>query len=740
MLGVSTIFANRIHADATKLSIESTLPLPSHIRLREYVLKNAEWSAEADEASMTKHWEKAREDLVALSKKLEGRTEELRRNLDPRVVKMWGDAHLGLMEHIVKNADPENGAKVADFILRGVPTYGTFPETCSFEKMTADQTKNYERKTTEAKKKFTTKQKTKIPDWVSSEDLKEAFQVFLKKAKNPVEIFEDYDKLKDPVFCFPVKQGDRQYQKDTRTWKYSKIRPCMDYRAYNCLTWISNKMSYGGQELVIRCCLKFLALEPDYRLASRKQVHENVTTEIAKKDKAISGGRVLKKVRPMQNRSPRPFAIAKADFANYYYWFPSRTEYDVVICDGEKYRYFRIGHASFGSLQAIFVATVFSEALCHFINTVLGLCATVYIDDIILVEPLNMIGMALNLLLLLFSLIRLPVQGEKVETLLPTPVSFVPEEAFRVLGLQSTICQDPLQLMISVPNVKKQSIMHEANLAVELITEGALTLQVIQSVTGQLVSALFFQRHSFVFAKMRPLFVASCERRFPSVIKSKPFRMLLVDTLETMANIVVRAKPVKFTCDDSQRRLAIAYTDASLEPCDDGTKTAVVAGLFFFTEADGEVTNHIRFPFSYVIQEAQHDIAVYEAVALMLALDRFPKKLNKRFRISVGVDNTNTLFALAKAMSGNLTLSAATSIMVETMCEGASFFFVPSKQNIADVLARSERSSEIDENLFVEKVRAQISDLDPFLKRIDKRVAEIRYYYAQDNHAKRRKR
>lgn len=742
MIGVSTAFANRIQNDVSRVAGHVSIPLPDHIKLRKYVLENAEESAKTPDDELKAKWNDAQEKLLKLSRELEARTEEIKAKLDPGVATMWGDAHLGLIEYIIKFADKDNGSQIADYILKGVPTYGEFPKTCLFAEMTEEQKRHYENKRNAAKKKFVAKEKTKIPDWVSKDDLKEAFNVFLKKAKNPVERFEEYKDLKSPVFCFPVKQGDRQYIKEEKRWHYAKIRPCMDYRCYNCLSWVSNKMSYGGQELVIRCCLKYLALEPDYRLVSRKQVDKNVKDEIKAKNEQNGDEtcvRQLKKVVPVAKSEPRTFAVAKTDFANYYYWFPAREEYDVVICDGEKYRTFRIGHASFGSLQAIFVATVFSEALCFFINKILHLCASVYIDDIILVEPVGTIPDALSLLLLLFSLIRLPVQKDKVETLLPSLSNLSPEEAFRVLGLQFSILKDPLQLVVSVPDVRKNSIIQETKLAIELIAEGALTLQIIQSVTGQLISALFFLRHAFVFSKMRPLFVASCERRFSSIIKSKPFRALLVDTLKAMVNLIQRAQPMRFVSCSKEKKVAVAYTDASLEPNERGTKTAVLAGLFFFAEANGELSQQIRFPFSYVIEDAEFDISVYEAIALLIAIDRFPKKMLSFFRIAVGVDNTNTLFALAKAMSKNLVLSAATSIMLETMHEGISFFFVPSKQNIADVLTRTERTGEIDESLFVETVRSRIQDVEPYLKKIGRRVAEIRASYAFENSAKRRK-
>lgn len=53
----------------------------------------------------------------------------------------------------------------------------------------------------------------------------------------------------------------------------------------------------------------------------------------------------------------------------------------MVIHDGKKYRNFKLEHASFGSIQAIFVATIVSEALCSWINKRLMVPSTIYITN-----------------------------------------------------------------------------------------------------------------------------------------------------------------------------------------------------------------------------------------------------------------------------------------------------------------------------------------------------------------------
>lgn len=159
------------------------------------------------------------------------------------------------------------------------------------------------------------------------------------------------------------------------------------------------------------------------------------------------------------------------------------------------------------------------------------------------------------------------------------------QKFFRVLGLQFQITTSPLCLSVKLPECKKEATVHEIKLAIELLAEGALQLQIIQSVTGQLIHALFFRRHSLTFSKLKPLFAASDERRFSALMKSKPFRALLKTTLHDMANLIARAKPLKFTAVSQCKKLALAYTDSSLEPQPDGTKTAQIGGSLFFWQA-----------------------------------------------------------------------------------------------------------------------------------------------------------
>lgn len=306
-------FQKRVASDLEKLKADNAMPLPKHIRSRDYILTQAADAARTIASAQRRAWATARKKIECLVTDLSPRDQEIKRSLDGRVRELWGDANLALIEHVIKTADPDNGQEVADFIIQGVPIFGDLPKTCLFEEMSSDDLQKFKNKQAEAVQKFALKEKHEVPKWATQQQLEEAHKAFLKKARNPREIEAPFAELKTPVYCFPVSQGDRTWDKASSQWIYSKIRPCMDFRLWNGFNKVSNKISYAGPEMVTRCCMEFLGIPADYRLMSRKQVHQNIECE-----RGVSDYKPYTRERPLVSE-PRPFAIAKTDFTNYYY-------------------------------------------------------------------------------------------------------------------------------------------------------------------------------------------------------------------------------------------------------------------------------------------------------------------------------------------------------------------------------------------------------------------------------------
>lgn len=138
----------------------------------------------------------------------------------------------------------------------------------------------------------------------------------------------------------------------------SLVTTLWHYRAYNCLNDVVNRISYAGPEMVIRCCLKFIKIPPDFRLIGRKQVYANIehernklqdqttnqpTTDNTTNPPTNTNNTTASSQHPAiqtqqtglpqcnQDSQPRPFAVAKTDFTNFYFWFPSRTPYHMTL-------------------------------------------------------------------------------------------------------------------------------------------------------------------------------------------------------------------------------------------------------------------------------------------------------------------------------------------------------------------------------------------------------------------------
>lgn len=127
---------------------------------------------------------------------------------------------------MLKEADPEFGDELADFILKGVPNVAAFPRTNLFRNFTDQELSNYEKQQRDAEKKFRTREKDEAPTWVTDKQLAAAFETFIKKSRDPVEEFMPFSELTEPVYVFPVFQGDKKFDKLTNQWIWEKIRNC----------------------------------------------------------------------------------------------------------------------------------------------------------------------------------------------------------------------------------------------------------------------------------------------------------------------------------------------------------------------------------------------------------------------------------------------------------------------------------------------------------------------------------
>lgn len=325
------------------------------------------------------------------------------------------------------------------------------------------------------------------------------------------------------------------------------------------------------------------------------------------------------------------------------------------------------------------------------------------------------------------------MQNEKVEVLRPSMTSMIPTDVFRVLGLQFSLTQDPgkkgVSLEVSIPQAKVDTLQYLISITLDQLQQGKVDLKDTQKLTGSLVSAIFFQRHSFSMARMQALFVASDERRFPSVIRQAAFRKILKKALLDTSQALNERTPVKFQANSFQKGLIICYTDASLENDENGNPVGWLGGLFVFCDAQGAPSESLRFAFSYKLVNTNFNIMELEGLAVLIALRRLPKGIKKNFRIACAIDNTSVLFGISKAFSPNVGVAAIICLVLAEAGNDATFFYVPSSLNIADVLTREERFEELPQRLFIEKIKTEASDLDGVFTLINTQKADIKDFF-----------
>lgn len=283
----------------------------------------------------------------------------------------------------------------------------------------------------------------------------------------------------------------------------------------------------------------------------------------------------------------------------------------------------------------------------------------------------------------------------------------------------------PAFLEVAVPQNRMRVIQDMVKISIEQLRDGKLTIKLIQQTVGTIIAAIYHKRHRIPMDEMKVLYMAADERRFNGLIRRKPFREALKQALHTMGNIIWTTPPIKFMADLGMKRLAIAYSDASLEKTENGMQCAALGGVIFLCGANGIPSTNVRFAYSLRISEPVFSIAVYEMIALILVMGKLPNKMHNIFRVAYGVDNSNVLYAVSKAFSGSTTLAAALSILLENIREGATLFFTPSKDNFADILTRCDRMKEISEARFIEKTDEDMREFEKVNEEVKKRAAKL---------------
>lgn len=199
-MAVPEEYWKRISADAQAVFADEKFPLPDHVELRKYALDQAEILAQLSSEKILSRWRQREAYSKAMALRCQANNPAWRNKISQNAAKFWASANLDFLAEIIKFADPENGHEMADYIIQGVPTHSAFPRTCLFRSLSAEQLKRSKDKQEQAKKEFKIRERKSIPEWVPPEKMKAAFNAFLTKAREPIEVFCPFEELIDPVF------------------------------------------------------------------------------------------------------------------------------------------------------------------------------------------------------------------------------------------------------------------------------------------------------------------------------------------------------------------------------------------------------------------------------------------------------------------------------------------------------------------------------------------------------------
>lgn len=206
MIGVARRYSDRISAGAEEALREMKFPANEAKRLRQYILDRAEYLAATDSDTIRKDWLRRRKLSQTIAAEKAKETRNWHENISPNASKMWGDANLGFLAHVLETADKEDGQELARYVIQGVPTHAVFPKTCLFEAFSEEELQKHAEKHAVEQAKFKVKERTNLPEWVSKEEMATAFAAFMMKARDPVEMMCTFAELIDPVF-YELRKG-----------------------------------------------------------------------------------------------------------------------------------------------------------------------------------------------------------------------------------------------------------------------------------------------------------------------------------------------------------------------------------------------------------------------------------------------------------------------------------------------------------------------------------------------------
>ena len=678
-------------------------------------------------------------------------TAKMVRGQRKHVRKVQSHLNVGFLRALSEEINhPDKG--LYDNMIYGSPTIGPIQDSNVWKVDPNHEEKN-RLKNSKKRKHFVLRKRG--PDWMSEENKirlwKESAK--LRDSGEMVEIQPCEVKM-EPTYGFGVEQGEYDLGDDGSKY-FHKLRNCFDYRGVNLWSPSREKLTLTTNKQIIQWVAAAAVngdIKPPPVLPSKRDVNTDIMRELEREAPEVSSDDELKEdisnlVNSMfkQKKLKRPHGhtsenrkrrkrrkiveprlvqgrglgfipgFCKLDFKAYYYQFAATNVHENIIAlwDPEsedvknseredvktvkpvgKWRYFESSLMHFGNLHSVYVACRFSLLLENIIRKLLKIVASIYIDDSIIMERMELLDLVQEIVEELYEKIGWKMSTGKTE-------SHTLEEMIRILGLE--YLRSDTEMTIFPPEQKVQDAHVELLKLADEVQAGIPNFEQLEKLTGKLIFLLQAKFMRTTGCEMRTLGAWKPIEQYKEKFDKSMERAILVEALRKLAHEVIEAEPAVISLKNMNEEKIHIYTDAATGADIGGD--SYIGGVIR--------TNSKDIVFSYLIPDWMKkkicsksgvkslSIGVYEALAVWAALILFEDTLKDKW-IICHVDNSGDVFALTSGGSkcpATQGIVNAVSSLQKTLGRRFYFTYVRSAKNVADATTRSERTEILKSTL-----------------------------------------
>ena len=713
---------------------------------------------------------KGRTKMRKLYNQTKGLTARMTKNQKDHVRKTQGHLNVGFLQALAEDINhPDTG--LFDNMVNGSPTFGPIQKSNVWEVDPCHESKN-EKKEAERRKKFRLREKG--PEWMTDENNARVWKESEKlRTDGTLREIKPEEVTMEPTYGFGVEQGDFEVREDGSRY-YVKLRPCFDYRGVNkwspsyeklklttnkqIIQWVANAVVDGDskpppiipskkdvvfdtnkelkrvvkQESVIQEEIaSFMRIYNDYNPSlyndgqQKKGSPRKRTFEEAfnfQEEKFFENNRKQRRRKFFTEGKGKGFVpgFSKLDFKSYYYQFAPKETKDNIIAMWDpapsddikngRWRYFESSVMHFGNLHSVFVACRFSLLLENIIRKFLDIIASIYIDDSIIMERMELLQLAQEIVEELYEKLGWKMSSQKLE-------SHTLGDEIKILGIVYKRLVNGFRFF--PPRTKVISTVEKIDEYCEKVMKGVFDFDELERLSGTLIFLLQMQFLRVVGCEMKTLGSWKPIENFNEKIGKESELLILVEALQKIKMSLLDDVPAEITTENMNTERIHIYTDASTG--DDKKEKPMIGGV---ARIDGR-----DYVFSYVVKDWLMDkiraeagvtkvhIGILEALAVWAALIIFDELIGDKWLV-LHVDNVGDVYGFT---SGGSKCPGSQGI-IDTVVEWQRsrkkrifFVYIRSAKNIADATTRVGRMNILGatlEKMQVLKVSEKLKNED----------------------------